>query len=80
VGRGDRGGVGGDGVRRGIIVDIDKTYQAIIDAVDEAEKVADVVIKQVFVGIAGSHIGSINSQGIVAIKTSNHNIFAEHVL
>lgn len=64
----------GDGVRRGIIVDIDKTYQAIIDAVDEAEKVADVVIKQVFVGIAGSHIGSINSQGIVAIKNSSREI------
>jgi cell division protein FtsA len=69
----------GDGVRRGTIVDIEKTTQAIIEAVEEAEKAADVVIERVFVGVAGSHIGSINSQGIVAIKGTNHEITAEDI-
>lgn len=60
-----------EGVKKGTIVDIEKTTQAIIEAVEEAEKAADVVIERVFVGIAGSHISSINSQGIVAIKGNN---------
>ncbi len=69
----------GDGVKKGTIVDIEKTTQAIIDAVEEAEKVADVVIERVFVGIAGAHIGSLNSQGIVAIKGSDREISAEDI-
>jgi len=69
----------GDGVKKGTIVDIEKTTQAIIEAVEEAEKVADVVIERVFVGVAGSHIGSLNSQGIVAIKGTNHEITAEDI-
>lgn len=69
----------GDGVKKGIIVDIDRTYDAIMAAVDEAEKVADVVVKQVFVGIAGSHLNSINSQGIVAIKGNSHEITDEDI-
>lgn len=69
----------GDGVRRGTIVDIDKTTQAIVDAVDEAEKIADVFIDRVFVGIAGAHINSMNSQGIVAIKGGHHEITREDI-
>lgn len=61
----------GDGVKKGTIVDIERTTQAIIDAVEEAEKSADVVIDNVYVGIAGAHICSMNSQGIVAIKGNN---------
>jgi len=69
----------GDGVKRGTIVDIDKTTQAIMDAVDEAEKIADVFIDRVFVGIAGAHINSINSQGIIAIKSSNREITRDDI-
>lgn len=69
----------GDGVKRGTIVDIEKVTQAIIDAVEDAEKVADVVIEKVYVGIAGAHIGSVNSQGIVAIKGTNHEISHEDI-
>lgn len=69
----------GNGVKKGTIVDIEKTTQAIIDAVEEAEKVADVVIERVFVGIAGAHIGSLNSQGIVAIKGNSQEISADDI-
>jgi cell division protein FtsA len=69
----------GDGVKRGAIVDIDKTTQAIMDAVDEAEKSADVFIDRVFVGISGEHIHSVNSQGIVAIKGSQKEISREDI-
>lgn len=69
----------GDGVKRGTIVDIDKTTQAIMDAVDEAEKNADVFIDRVFVGIAGAHIQSMNSLGIVAIKGPKKEISREDI-
>ncbi|MFZ5950266.1 MAG: cell division protein FtsA [Candidatus Rifleibacteriota bacterium] len=69
----------GDGVKKGAIVDIERTTQAIIDAIEEAEKVADVVIENVYVGIAGSHICSMNSQGIVAIKGNNQEITSEDI-
>lgn len=69
----------GDGIKKGTIIDIEKTTQAIIEAVEGAEKAADVVIERVFVGVAGSHIGSLNSQGIVAIKGNNHEITADDI-
>jgi cell division protein FtsA len=69
----------GDGVKRGTIVDIDKTTQVIMDAVDEAEKTADVFIDRVFVGIAGAHIHSMNSQGIAAIKGGRREITREDI-
>lgn len=69
----------GDGVRKGTVVDIERTTQAIIDAIEDAEKIADVVIEQVYVGIAGAHIYSINSQGIVAIKSNAQEITSEDI-
>lgn len=69
----------GDGVKKGTIVDIERTTEAIINAVEEAEKSADVVIDNVYVGIAGSHICSMNSQGIVAIKGNNQEITSEDI-
>ncbi len=69
----------GDGVKKGTIVDIERTTQAIIDAIEEAEKSADVVIDNVYVGIAGAHIHSMNSQGIVAIKGNNQEITSEDI-
>lgn len=69
----------GDGVKKGTVVDIERTTQAIIDAVEEAEKSADVAIESVYVGIAGAHIASMNSQGIVAIKGNNQEITTEDI-
>jgi len=56
------------GLKRGVVVDIESTVQSIRRAVEEAELMAGCEIQSVFAGIAGSHIRSINSHGIVAIK------------
>lgn len=56
------------GMKKGVVVDIESTVTAIQRAVEEAELMAGCQIHSVFVGIAGSHIRSMNSHGIVAIK------------
>ncbi|WP_028451756.1 cell division protein FtsA [Chitinilyticum aquatile] len=56
------------GLKRGVVVDIEKTVSAIQSALGEAELMADCKIREVFTGIAGSHIKGINSHGMVAIK------------
>jgi len=58
------------GLKKGVVINIESTVHAISKAVEEAEQMADVQIKSVFAGIAGSHIKSVNSHGIVAIKNS----------
>ncbi|WP_211251711.1 cell division protein FtsA [Andreprevotia chitinilytica] len=56
------------GLKRGVVVDIEKTVSAIQSALGEAELMADCKIREVFTGVAGSHIKGINSDGMVAIK------------
>ncbi len=56
------------GMRRGVVVNIESTVQSIQRAVEEAELMAGCEIHSVYAGIAGSHIASFNSHGIVAIK------------
>ncbi|MDO8953782.1 MAG: cell division protein FtsA [Gammaproteobacteria bacterium] len=58
------------GLKKGVIVNIDTTVQAIQKAIEEAEHMADCKISSVCVGIAGSHIHSFNSNGVVAIRDS----------
>ena len=58
------------GLKKGVVINIDSTVNAIGKAVEEAERMAGVQIRSVFAGIAGSHIKSLNSHGIVAIKNS----------
>jgi cell division protein FtsA len=57
-----------NGIKRGVVVNIDATVQSIQQALREAELMADCKITEVYTGIAGSHIKSINSRGMVAIK------------
>lgn len=56
------------GLKKGVVINIESTVTAIQEAVHEAELMAGVEIKSVYAGIAGSHIRSMNSHGIVAIK------------
>lgn len=56
------------GLKKGVVVNLESTVQSIQRAVEEAELMAGCQIKSVFAGIAGSHIKSLNSHGIVAIK------------
>jgi len=56
------------GLRKGVVVNIDATMASIQRALEEAEVMANCRISQVYTGIAGSHIRSLNSSGMVAIK------------
>jgi cell division protein FtsA len=61
------------GLKRGVVVNIDSTVQSIQRAVEQAELMAGVEINAVYTGIAGSHVRSLNSHGIVAIKDKEVN-------
>ncbi len=56
------------GLKKGVVVNIESTVQSIQRAVEEAELMAGCEIHSVYTGIAGSHIRSLNSTGIVAIR------------
>ena len=56
------------GLRKGVVANIESTVQSIQRAVEEAELMAGCQIYSVYAGIAGAHISSINSHGVVAIK------------
>ena len=57
-----------NGLKRGVVVNIEATVQSIQQALKEAELMADCKISRVYTGITGSHIRGINSSGMVAIK------------
>ena len=56
------------GLKKGVVVNIESTVQTIQSAIQEAELMAGCNIHAVFTGIAGNHIRSLNSHGIVAIR------------
>src|SRR5262249_38198588 len=67
------GGHPSRGLKKGVVVNIESTVNPIQRAVEEAELMADCKIREVFTGIAGSHIKSFNSHGMVAIKEREVN-------
>jgi len=68
-----------DGLRRGVVVNIEKTVQSITKAIEEAELMAGVEVKGVYAGIAGDHIRSINSKGIIAVSREHSDINRDDV-
>ena len=56
------------GLRKGVVVNIDNTVESIKSAIEEAELMSGTEIGSVYAGIAGSHIEGMNSHGIVAVK------------
>ncbi len=69
------------GLKKGVVVNIESTVQSIQRAVEEAELMAGCQIHSVYAGIAGSHIRSLNSHGIVAIRdTEVANADVERVI
>ncbi|MCK5889917.1 MAG: cell division protein FtsA [Methylococcales bacterium] len=56
------------GLKKGVVVNLESTVHSIKRAIEEAELMAGCRVQTVFAGIAGSHIKSLNSHGIVAIK------------
>ena len=62
------------GLRRGVVVNIEETVTSIAAALDRAERLSGKNITTAYVGIAGSHIASENSKGFVAISPSHRDI------
>ncbi len=67
------------GIRKGVVVNIDQTVQAIQQAMDEAQQMAGVKVERVYVGIAGDHINSLTSKGIVGVAREDHEITQDDV-
>jgi cell division protein FtsA len=62
------------GLKRGVVVNIDVTVESIRKAIEAAEAMAGVILDSAFVGIAGSHIKGINSRGVIAISGKNREV------
>jgi cell division protein FtsA len=69
-----------DGLRKGVVVDIDRTVQSVAAAVEAAERLCGLKVRSAFVGISGSHIGSQNSRGMVAVSSRQHDIQREDTI
>lgn len=67
------------GLRKGVVVNVDATVEAVKAAVEEAELMAGVSIESAVVGIAGGHIRSFNSRGVVAVAARDRTIIREDV-
>lgn len=63
-----------EGLRRGVVVNLEKTVEAINAAVNDAELMAGVRIENAYVGIAGDHIKSLNSRGVIAVSRVDKTI------
>ena len=73
------GSVPSRGLRRGVVVNIDSTVEAIKLAVADAEQMAGVNVERVWAGVAGGHIRSLNSRGVVAISGREREVSAADV-
>ncbi|TMQ60517.1 MAG: cell division protein FtsA [Candidatus Eisenbacteria bacterium] len=63
-----------DGLKRGVVVNLEKTTRSIQYAVQEAERMSGRTIRAVFAGIAGEHIRGINSRGVIAVSRKDAEI------
>lgn len=68
-----------EGIRRGVIVNMDKVTRVIARAVEQAECQANTSVDSLVVGIAGDHIRSINSQGAINVSRSDNEILQADV-
>lgn len=68
-----------EGLKRGVIVDLEKAVESVRRALDNAEEVCGQKINSAYVGIAGDHIRSINSRGVIAVGKNSAEILASDV-
>ena len=62
------------GIKKGVVVNLERTIQSIEEALERAERDAKVDVGAVTVGIAGDHIKSINSRGVIAVRHPDNEI------
>ncbi len=65
------------GMRKGVVMHVDDTAEAIIQAVTEAERISGVRIERATVNVNGGHVSGINSRGVIAISSPNREITVE---
>ncbi len=65
------------GMRKGVVVHIDDTADAIIQAVTEAERLSGIRISGATINVNGSHVSGLNSKGVIAISAANREITPE---
>src|SRR5882762_11794914 len=66
-----------DGLRKGVVIDIDRTVQSVAAAVEAAERLSGLKVRSAFVGISGSHVSSQNSRGMIAVSGRQHDVTRE---
>src|ERR671937_2635374 len=69
-----------DGLRKGVVIDIDRTVQSVASAVEAAERLSGLKVRSAFVGICGNHISSQNSLGMVAVSGHHRDVAREDTL
>ncbi len=67
------------GLRRGVVVDMERTIGAILESRDKAQRMAGAEIRSVVVGVTGEHIASVNSKGVIAITHPDRQVTDEDV-
>ncbi len=67
------------GLRKGVVVNLEATAEAVKSAIEEAELMAGVSVESAITGIAGGHIRSFNSRGVIAVSGKDHTVTDEDV-
>ncbi len=67
------GNVPSSGIKKGVVINIEKTAESIKKAIEEVEAMSGIEIKAVYVGISGEHVDSFSSQGVIAVKEREIN-------
>ena len=73
------GGAESEGIRRGVVVNLEAAVESIKTAIDEAELTGGVEIDSVHLGLSGAHLKAFNSRGVVAVAGNNREITREDV-
>jgi len=68
-----------NGLKKGVVVSLEKTIEGIRKAVEEAELMAGIEISRVYIGISGHHIRGFNSRGVIGISTKQPEINRDDV-
>lgn len=71
--------VRGSGLRRGVVVDIEATARAVVQAVEQAQRMSGVEIAAAVVSCSGSHVSSLNNRGVVAVSRPDREITPDDV-
>ncbi len=71
------GTVPSQGVRKGLVVDIDQAKEAIEESVIQAERTSGLQVETAYVGVTGKHISALNSRGVVATTRNDRRVTAD---